>query len=238
MSYEPATTATDRGDSDVTELLGLLAYTQLSAALRHAQDAALTTHLSRRLACAELSAQSHAHFTMICEHIDHIGGDSLNLLRRYNGAFDEYEQRTAADSWHERIVKGYVGHTVAIDFCRIAIVAAPAATRTFVETLLTDIHAQDVAVDILRAKTQEDATFASRLALWARRIVGEALNQVQSIVTREPALARLVTKGAEQAGFLAQPDSEMDANRQEMSWLYSQLTAEHSRRMDRVGLAA
>lgn len=238
MSVDGTPHETTASAEDVRELLGLLAYTQLTASLRYAHDAGATDVLSRRLAFAELAAREHGRLTVLREHIDQTGGDSLNLLRRYHGVFDEYESRTHADSWHERILKGYIGHSVALDFCRIAVSAAPGVTRDLVTTLLVDDRAQDLARDVLEAKITDDHTFASRLALWGRRVVGEALGQVQQVVSREPALARLLSGGAAGSGFTPDSTAPTDEDKQLMAWLYAQLTAEHSRRMDRLGLAA
>lgn len=107
-----------------------------------------------------------------------------------------------------------------------------------VTTLLVDDRAQDLARDVLEAKITDDHTFASRLALWGRRVVGEALGQVQQVVSREPALARLLSGGAAGSGFTPDSTAPTDEDKQLMAWLYAQLTAEHSRRMDRLGLAA
>jgi tRNA-(MS[2]IO[6]A)-hydroxylase (MiaE)-like len=44
----------------------------------------------------------------------------------------------------------------------------------------------------VRAAIEADPPLAGRLALWARRLVGEALAQAHRVVAERPALARLV----------------------------------------------
>lgn len=68
-----------------------------------------------------------------------------------------------------------------------------------------------------------DPVLASRLALWGRRIVGEGLTVVQALIER-PGIARLLD---------TDPDQGHD-----QAWVFSRLTAEHTRRMGRLDLAA
>ena len=74
----------------------------------------------------------------------------------------------------------------------------------------------------------QDATLGSRLALWGRRLVGEALGVVQRVVTEHGELRALLEEAlprADGAGVLQQR-------------LFAVLTGEHTRRMERLGLTA
>ena len=69
-----------------------------------------------------------------------------------------------------------------------------------------------------------DATLAPRLALWGRRLVGESLNVVQHVLAQHAEIAALLSRSL--------PGDEPQAR------LFARMTAEHTRRMDRLGLPA
>ena len=73
-----------------------------------------------------------------------------------------------------------------------------------------------------------DDVLASRLALWGRRLVGEALGVVQTVLAAHPELLRLATVDP----------ADADAGADRSPKLFGQLTAEHTRRMARLGLTA
>jgi hypothetical protein len=77
----------------------------------------------------------------------------------------------------------------------------------------------------VRAAIAADPDIAGRLALWGRRLVGEAMSQAQRVLAERPALAALLT-GAPN-GSLA-----------EITRIMSRLVENHSARMARLGLSA
>ena len=72
---------------------------------------------------------------------------------------------------------------------------------------------------------------AGRLALWGRRLVGEALSQAQQVAVERDALASLLVGGVGGAG---RPSADLA----ELGRMFARLTDEHTRRMGRLGLAA
>jgi len=224
--------------ADVVELLGLIAFAELSAQMRLAVDAALSPTPEHRLAHADLSAQAHARMLALTDLVDELGFDGRAQVIRYNDSFSDYESRTRSQTWHERVLKGYVGHSVAVDFCKLVSTTLPQTLRERIEPILHNTNQSENAAEILTAKAQSDPTLASRLALWGRRLVGEALNQIQGLVITNPALERLVIAAAELAGTNVQAADLEEGRKLEIAWVFSQLTADHARRMDKIGLAA
>lgn len=223
---------------DTTTLLGLLAYAELSTQMRLAIDASRGSNPTYRLLQADLSAAAYERMGHITDYINELGVDGRAQMLEFNNAFDEYEQRTKAETWHERVLKGYVGHAVALDFCRVVIQSLPAEVHDRVAKSLDSTAEADAAALILDEATATDSVLKSRLALWGRRLVGEALNQIQSLVFAYPALERLVQNSAREQGVDIASANEADARQMTTSWLLSQLTADHARRMDRIGLAS
>ena len=91
-------------------------------------------------------------------------------------------------------------------------------------TLLDDTGHAEFAVEHVRAATAADPAVAGRLALWGRRLVGEALVQAQRIAVDRDALARLIVGGVGDLAAVGQ--------------LLARLTQKHSERMEALGLGS
>lgn len=223
---------------DAIELLGLLAFAELSAQMRLAVDAALSPTPAHRLTHAGLSANAHGRMVALTNLIAEYGVDGQSVVVRYNDAFADYESRTRSETWYERVLKGYVGHSVALDFCKLVAEALPDNLQERITAIIGKTNESENAAAILSAKSESDPTFASRLALWGRRLVGEALGQIQGLVISNPALERLVIAAAHNLGTEVSSPTVQEQQKLETAWVFSKLTADHARRMDRIGLAA
>jgi len=99
-------------------------------------------------------------------------------------------------------------------------------TRDLVEHVAADRSRGEVLASRVRAAIADDARLSGRLALWARRLVGEALSQAHRVVLDRPALARLVV-GVDGSG----------ADLAEVGRMMSRLTDRHAQRMRDLGLS-
>lgn len=217
------------GMSDTLELLGFIAYTELATFTRLAGAATSAPAPEYHLRLVRLAGDAVSRMERILARIGELGGDPDAQLLAFDGTFDDYNARTAADTWWEELLTGYVGNGVADDFCRIAVDGLDAQTRELVVDVLDDNRNAEMSVRLLVDAAGGDEVLASRLALWGRRLVGEALGLMQGLSARHDGLGRLVLDGARQRA--GAPDVDQ-------SWVFSQLTAEHTRRMGRLGLAA
>lgn len=215
--------------SDTLELLGFIACTELTTFTRLAGAAATAPTSEHQLHLVRLAGDAVNRMERLLARIGELGGDPDAQLLAYDGTFDDYDARTVPGSWWENLLKGYVGNGVADDFCRIAVDGLDAQTRDLVIEVLDDNRNAEMSVRVLADAAGADEVLASRLALWGRRLVGEALGLMQNLTARHDALGRLVLDGARQRAGAADVDQ---------SWVFSQLTAEHTRRMGRLGLAA
>lgn len=228
------TTLSTADHADAVELLGLVAYTELASFGRLAGDAAHAPTLRQRQALSRLAAAMLDRQERVLVRVDELGGDPADCMTAFDGLFDDFDARTRPSTWWEGILKGYVGQGVADDFCLLAAQGLDERSRdVVVEALTQDTPSQRYAPVIADAAAA-DPVLASRLALWGRRLVGEALGVVGVVLAQRPALARLVAAGIDAT---AEPASTGPAPATQ-SWVFSRLTAEHSRRMDRLGLAA
>jgi hypothetical protein len=97
-----------------------------------------------------------------------------------------------------------------------------------VHQVLADAGHEAYVVEKVRAAISADRTVAGRLALWARRLVGEALSQAQRVAADRDALTSLLT------GTVDRPGMDLAA----ISRMFTRLVENHSRRMATLGLQA
>lgn len=223
--------------SDALELLALIAhiegnsFLQVSLAAGAAPDPAQRLRLSR-VAGRALERQESMLNCMVEHGLPEEG--AAERMFAFGGTFDDYNARTEPSTMWESLLKEYVGQGVADDFCRIIARKLDERTREVVTRVLDGSMTSDTAVEALAAGVTADEVLSSRLALWGRRLVGEALSMVQVLVSERPALTHLIE--ATVADVFADDAENLPADSN--AWLFAQLTAQHTRRMSRLGLAA
>jgi hypothetical protein len=208
----------------VIDLLGVLAYGELTAFERLAEDARFAPTLADKAALAEMAAAELAHFLRLRERLDALGVDIDVAMEPFVAPLDAFHESTAPGDWLEGLVKAYVGDGFAADFYREVAELVDPPTRELVLATLSDTGHSEFAVEHVRAATAADPAVAGRLALWGRRLVGEALVQAQRIAVDRDALARLIVGGV---GDLAA-----------VGELLARLTQKHSDRMEALGLGS
>lgn len=239
MSDERSTTGpTTAGarDGALAELVGLAAYVELRTFGLLAAHAVGAPDLAGAQQLARLAGRVQRRQEELLAVGTAQGVDDLALMEPFRRVLDPFDERTPASTWWEGLLKGIVGHGVAGDLCRLLARGLPAQDAAAVGAALgaTDREREqdDAATVLVRAAAQGDAVLASRLALWGRRVVGESLTLAQTTLAERPALAGLAREAARR---FQQPDA---AGVDVTTWVLSELTAEHTRRMDRMGLAA
>lgn len=218
----PAFPATVPDVAGALSLLGMLASSELAAFTRLAADSALAPDLTDRLALAHLAGLALDSLDEVAVRTEILGGRLEAEMAPFAGVLVEFDRRTEPGTWSERLLKAYVGYGVADDLYRVLARAVDASTSQIVLEALADDGLAELVVDRLAAGALVDATLASRLALWGRRLFGEALGVVQRVVAAHPEVVLLLGR--------ALPDGDPQA------LLQAELTAAHSRRMGRLGL--
>ncbi|MFD1940270.1 MULTISPECIES: ferritin-like fold-containing protein [Nonomuraea] len=208
----------------VVDLLGVLAYAELTAFLRLAEDAGqLAPTLTDRAVLGELAVAEYAHFQLLRDKLVSLGADPDKAMSPFVEALDEWHTNTAPGDWLEALVKAYVGTGIALDFYREAARHLDPSIADLVDEVLVDQGRSAFAVERVRAAVEADPALAGRLALWARRLVGEALSQGQRVAAARPELAQLLVE--------AVPDDQAEISR-----LFARLTEEHGKRMAALGI--
>ena len=212
----------------VVDLLAVIAYGELSAFERLVEDAKLAPSLEDRLALAQMAGAELAKVQPLIDRITKLGGDAFAAMAPFHEALDEFHSHTAPADWFEGLVKAYVGDSLARDFYReIAAYLDPDTRDLVVSSVVEGQHAA-LAVDRIRAAIAADPPLGGRLALWGRRIMGEALTQAQRVAAERDALTALLVGGVDRPGM------DLAA----LGRMFTRLTERHSERMAELGLDA
>ena len=212
----------------VIDLLGAIAYGEISAFERLAQDARMAPALADKAELAKMAGVELGHFERLCEHLRSLGADPIAAMEPFVVAFDAFHTRTASSDWLEGLVTAYVGDGLAADFYTEIAAFLDADTRTLIVDSLADAGQSAFVVDRVRSAIVADPRVAGRLALWGRRLMGEALSQAQRVAAERDALSALL------AGGVDRPGMDLAA----IGRLFTRLTDNHSKRMETLGLSA
>lgn len=221
MSTSPADDA--RYHRFLRDLLGVMAYGELSAFERLSSDARYSPTLRDRTVLGRLAVLEFQHFELVCAKLTDLGEDAEEAMLPFQQSVDYFHERTRPADWYESLMKAYVIDTVSADFYRSVAPYVDAGTAALIEQVQAAEEATGVLRDRLKAALADDPRLASRLALWARRLLGEALTQAQRVSIEHAFVGGLAAADQGRGGEAARD-------------LTARLAAAHSRRMAQLGL--
>ncbi|AKE90653.1 MULTISPECIES: ferritin-like fold-containing protein [Rhodococcus] len=206
----------------VAELFAVLAYGEISAFYRLADDARMSPSLQGRVAFASMAAAEMSHFETLHAALTARGVEIYTAMEPYRRALDAYHASTNPSNWHESLVKAYVGDGIAADFYReIAGTLAPEVAEVVREVLAETGHSEFVVHEV-REAVRRSAADKDRLMLWGRRLLGEAITQAQYVMAQREDLTDLVIAAS---GDLT-----------DIAALFDRMQLEHAERMAVLGL--
>jgi hypothetical protein len=212
----------------VVDLLGAIAYGELSAFERLAEDATKAPTLEDKVALAAMASAEFGHLARLRERLAELGADPFAAMAPFQGPIDAFHEHTAPSNWLESLIKAYVGDGLARDFYREIAALLDVSTRDLIlESLDSTAHSAFV-VDHVRRAIADDPRVGGRLALWGRRLMGEALSQAQRVAAERDALTALL------AGGVDRPGMDLAA----LGRMFNRLTEQHAHRMTELGLSA
>src|SRR5665811_2250561 len=113
----------------VVDLLGVIAYGEISAFERLAEDARMAPDLEDKAAIAGMAATEFGHFDRLRERLTELGAEPFAAMAPFRIPFDAFHGRTVPADWLEGLIKAYVGDGLAADFYREIAAFVDADTR-------------------------------------------------------------------------------------------------------------
>jgi len=216
------------------ELLGVVAYGELAGFFRIAADAELAPSMAESIRMAELADIEFRHYSLISAHISSFGVEPEEAMAPFAAAFDGYHERTKPADWFEGLVKAYVGDSIATDFNLEIATLLPEDSRAVILKTADSTSHIEFAVSTLMSGFALDSRLRGRLALWARRLVGEAIAQAQYLAAEHEGLFQLIN-GTANSSAVGEESNEVPGL--DLGRAFIRLTEKHTHRMQRLGLA-
>ncbi|WP_280397892.1 ferritin-like fold-containing protein [Nocardia carnea] len=219
---EQATALIPADHPGVTDLFAVLAYGEISAFYRLAEEAALSPTLHGKVAVARMAAAELAHFERLEAALTARGAEVYAAMAPFTRALDDYHRSTDPSTWLESMVKFHVGDGIAADFYReIAGVLSPDVAEVVRDVLAQTGHSEFV-IDEVRRAVAASRSERDRLTLWGRRLLGEAITQAQYVMAQRDELTELVLAATGDLNGIAT--------------LFDRMQTAHSERMAVLGL--
>lgn len=201
----------------IMPFLGLTTYLQLELYEASSRAIAGAPNLKAKEVLARSAGMTLAKHQQFSNELRARGREPHLVMLPYTPVIDSFIERIDTPDWHQHVLSIYLVGGLFDGF--FAELAAGLKDRFKNEAIavLRDDSSRDELRELLAAEIRVDPTLASRLALWGRRLVGDTL-----LVSRE------VLQLSEGRTFVA---SHVEP-------IFTELIADHTRRMDSLGLTA
>ena len=196
--------------------LGQAAYIQLSIFEDLSRLVAIAPTIAAKEALSRASAISLDRYRGLAEEVRRTGGDPSEAMAPYTAKVDFFQRVTQGTDFYESLMTCHITAGILDDFFARLVLGLPAADTARIAPLYVPSH-EAVLAEQLRIGIAANPQLAARLAMWGRRLVGDAM---------------LVARSA----LATPPSSVKDEARIEP--VFTELIAAHTRRMDALGLTA
>lgn len=193
--------------------LGQAAYVQLEIFEGLARAVLAAPSVTDKELLSEASSRALKKQQALVEVIREAGLDPADVMAPFAPAIDAFKATTTGNDWWELLVSSYVTSGILDEFFTGLAAGLSAPYAKHVVAILSEPGATDDLAQIVGAGIEADPMLQNRLALWARRLVGDTL-----------LVARSALRG------------EKDIDHVEP--VFTELIAGHSRRLDALGLTA
>lgn len=215
-------TATERVDlaefaPGIMPFLGLTAYLQLElyeAATRGVSGAAT---LEAKETLARVAGETLSKQQRLADEIRRRGAEPHVVMRPYTKVIDDYVERIDTQDWHQHVLSLYLVGGLFDGFFASLAGGLKDSYRNEVIAVLSGGEGRDALRGLLAQALEDDPKLGSWLALWGRRLVGDTL-----------LVSRAVLNLSEKREFV---ETEVEP-------VFTELIADHIRRMDGLGLTA
>lgn len=191
--------------------LHLTFFEQLSHAVANAP------RVAEKDALAQAAATVLARYRALVLEMERLKLDPATIMEPHLPSVQAFERRTIGADWHEQVASAHVTIGFLTDFWVRLAAGLPREARANVETALGDGDIERPLHRIIEKAIAANPRLSSRLALWCRRLVGDTMLQARS------ALVMHVDRSRDE---------------EQIEPVFTELIAEHTRRLDRLGLTA
>lgn len=202
---------------DHLELLGAVAYGELTVFTRLAADAERAPDLVGRAELATLAAIEMDHYRRVRDHLAARDIDVMAAMAPFVAPLDAFTRCTEPRDWAESLVSAHLGRGIATDLQLDLVTAMEGPEADLVRQVAPDPGHEAFAAREVRELCADERTRA-RLAMWGRRLLGESLAAAAAVLDDHPGAAALVGAGGGRAA------------------LFKRLKSQHGKRMHGLGL--
>jgi hypothetical protein len=202
---------------NILTFLGLTAYLRLEIYEAAARAVGGAPSLKAKDVLARVAGVALSKQQRLTDEIRRRGHEPEQLMEPYTKVIDRYVARVEVPDWHQHVLFLYLVSGLFDDFFASLAGGLKDSFRSEAIAILTESTGRDEVRELLAAEIAADPALANRLALWGRRLVGDTL-----LVARDVLLL------SEGRPFVA---SEVEP-------VFTELIADHIRRMDGLGLTA
>ena len=199
------------------EFLARAAYVQLTIFEDLARTVTIAPTTKAKAALAEATAAALARHSAVMVELEALGVDAGTAMERDRGVVDRFQRLTHGADWYESALTCHLAGGFLDDLFAALAAGLPAGLSERIRDAYAPRPADSAFVELLSQAMEENPRLAPRLALWGRRILGDAL-----LVARD-------------ALSLRSGDAK---DEQRVEPAFSELIAAHTRRMDALGLSA
>ena len=202
---------------DTVSYLGQVAYFELAVFETLSRAVSESPTLSAKESLSAVAGDALAKHHGIVSELRKLRVDPSSAMEPFAAPIDRFKELTRGNDWLETLVSVYITGGFLDDFFQRLVGALPKALASRVQGLIEPDREAAIIVEQLQAAIDADPKVASRLALFGRRLLGDAI-----------LLARSAIAGS---GDKAHDEARMEP-------VFTDLIAAHSRRMDALGFTA
>ena len=202
---------------DVVSYLGQVAYFELAVFETLSRAVSESPTLASKEGLSAVAGDALAKHHGVVAELRKLKVDPASAMEPFAASIDRFEELTRGNDWLETLVSVYITGGFLDDFFQRLVGGLPKALAVRVQTLIEPDREAAIIVEQLQQAIAADSRVASRLALFGRRLLGDAI-----------LLARNAIAGS---GDKAHDEARMEP-------VFTELIAAHSRRMDALGFTA